>query len=413
MRRAVVGMAFSVALAGCGGGGAGAPSGAAPAASPAPGSTAPAPAPVTLSIFDQGVLHETRLALDPGDWQALRDNFRTNQFYAANITLDSETLNQVGIRSRGSGSRDQTKPGLEIDFNRYIATQEFHGYKRLVLDNHTTDTSMLRERLAFAVFEAMGIAAPQVAHSRLTVNGEYWGVYSLVEKISKPFLEARFGEKSGTLFDYTYLFAYDFGWRGPDPAAYIPVPFQLETNEDKPDVGAGLVELVRAINQTPEASFVGTMAGFLDVDRFLTHVATENAMAEHDGFLGDLGMNNFFLYQFGGQNRFVLIRWDKDSSFQSPAWPLFYNVDTNVLTRRLTDDAVKRKLYVDAVQRAVTSFVNPRWLTPRLESAYSQIRSQVLADTKKPYTNGEFEADVQGLRGIIAGREADVQGQVK
>ena len=84
-----------------------------------------------------------------------------------------------------------------------------------------------------------------------------------------------------------------------------------------------------------------------------------------------------------------------------------YNVDTNVLTRRLTDDGVKRKVYVDAVQRAVTSFVNTRWLTPKLESAYSQIRSQALADTKKPYTNAEFETDVQGLRGVIAGREAD------
>ena len=71
------------------------------------------------------------------------------------------------------------------------------------------------------------------------------------------------------------------------------------------------------------------------------------------------------------------------------------------------------KVYVDAVQRAVTSFVNTRWLTPKLESAYSQIWSQALADTKKPYTNAEFETDVQGLRGVIAGREADVQSQFK
>jgi len=26
------------------------------------------------------------------------------------------------------------------------------------------------------------------------VNGEYWGLYDLVEKVSKPFLESRLGE---------------------------------------------------------------------------------------------------------------------------------------------------------------------------------------------------------------------------
>jgi hypothetical protein len=245
------------------------------------------------------------------------------------------------------------------------------------------------------------------------VNGEYWGVYSAVESVSKPFLRARFGEDSGALFDYEYLFPYDFGWRGPDPAAYIPVPFQPETNENKPETGPNLVELVRAINQTPDAGFLSTMAGLLDVDTFLAYVAVENAIAEYDGFLGDVGMNNFFLYRFGSRSRWVFIPWDKDSSFQAPAWPIFRNTDANVLTRRLLDDPGKRKVYTDAVLRAAESYVNTRYLTPRLETAYAQIRSAVLADTKKPYTNAEFESAVVGLRAIIAAREADVQSQAR
>ena len=34
----------------------------------------------------------------------------------------------------------------------------------------------------------MGIAAPRNAFARLTVNGEYWGLFALVEPVSKPFL---------------------------------------------------------------------------------------------------------------------------------------------------------------------------------------------------------------------------------
>src|SRR5262245_57773777 len=84
-------------------------------------------------VFDQSRLHDVRIVMDPGDWQALRDNFRTNQYYAANISIDGEVVQQVGIRSRGSGSRNDIKPGLKLDFNKYIQTQEFHGYKTMVL----------------------------------------------------------------------------------------------------------------------------------------------------------------------------------------------------------------------------------------------------------------------------------------
>jgi len=99
-------------------------------------------------IFDQSRLHECRIVMDPSDWRALRENFRSNSYYAANISLDGEVLQQVGIRSRGAGSRSGEKPGLKIDFNKYNKSQEFHGYKTMALDNLVQDTSLLRERLA-------------------------------------------------------------------------------------------------------------------------------------------------------------------------------------------------------------------------------------------------------------------------
>jgi hypothetical protein len=153
------------------------------------------------------------------------------------------------------------------------------------------------------------------------------------------------------------------------------------------------------------------MAGRLDVDRFLTHVAIENAIAEGDGIVGDQGLNNFYLYEYGAKNRFLFIPWDKDSTFRSGTWPLYRNLEANELTRRLTADPAKRQVYADAVSRATDSFVNPRWLTPQLEIAYQQIRSAVIGDSYKPYTNAQFEAAVSGVRGVIAAREHDVRAQ--
>ena len=401
------GLSTLVVLAGCGGGGGSSSSSESPAAPTAPGGSAPGGAP----IFDPAILHEAKLDLDPGAWQALRDNYLENQYYAANLAIDGVAVAQVGVRSRGEGSRNEDKPGLKVEFDKYVSAQEYYGYKSLVLDNLTTDASMLRERLSFLVFEAMGVPSPRNAFARLTVNGEYWGLYALVEPVSKPFLEARLGEKSGTLFDYEWIYPYDFSWRGSEPSAYLPEPFQPETNETKPDVATGLIGFVRAINEAPDASFASAMGSWLDVDRFLTHVAIENALAEGDGVVGDQGLNNFYLYEYGAKNRFVFIPWDKDNTFRSGTWPLYRNLETNVLTRRLTADPAKRKVYADAVVRAATTYVNPRWLTPQLETAYQQIRSAAQADTRKPFTNAQFTAAVDGVRGVIAARENDVQAQ--
>jgi spore coat protein CotH len=400
----LLGTATLTALAACGGGG---------GSSSSSSSTTPAPtaAPAGAPIFDPSVLHDARLDLDPSAWQALRENFLTNQYYAANFSVDGVAVSQVGIRSRGEGSRSEDKPGLKVDMNKYVPGQEYYGYKSVDLDNLTTDASMLRERLSFLVFEAMGIQAPHNAFARLTVNGQYWGVYAIVEPISKPFLKSRLGEESGNLFDYEWIFNYDFSFLGPNPDEYVPLPFQPETNEDHADVADGLVAFIEAMNQTPSSGYAAAMGARIDVDRFLTHVAVENALAEGDGIVGDQGINNFYLYEYGQKNRFVFIPWDKDNTFRAGSWPLYRNLDENVLTSRLVADPAKRQVYVDAVVRGVTNFVNPRWLTPQLESAYQQIRGPVLADTRKPFSNGEFEAAVDGVRGVIAAREHDVNAQ--
>ena len=404
LKASVVGMAVVVGGA-CSQGGSqpAAPTPPSPASSSTPSST-------TDPIFEQSRLHEVRIAIDPADWLALQVNYLSNQYYAANISLDGVTLSLVGLRSRGSGSRSFEKPGLKVDFNRYVVDQVYHGYKSIVLRNAVQDPSFLRERLGFAVFEAMGIAAPQNSHARLYVNDEYWGLYGVVEPVSKPFLKARIGEDSGNLFDYQYVTRYDFSFLGDDPAPYVPLPFEPQTNEDHLDP-SGLIDFIRAINETPTPTFARDLAGWLDADRFLTYLAVENALAERDGLVGELGMNNFYLYQFGGQRRFTFIPWDKDSCLASTTNPIMARLETNVLTRKLLADPALQQAYVNAVVRAVSSFVNTRFLLPRLEIAYAQIREAATSDPRKPYSAIEFEQAVGGLREIIAAREADVLSQ--
>jgi spore coat protein CotH len=360
-------------------------------------------------MFDQSRLHEMRIVMDPNDWTSLQREFLSNQYYAANFSLDGEVLQQIGIRSRGKGSRNGVKPGLLLDTNKYVANQEFHGVKKLVLDNVIQDNTFLKEPLAYSVFEAMGIASPQIAYVRVTVNDQYWGVFWLIENIDKNFLEKRFGEKDGNLYKLEYVEDYRFTDKGSDPRGYFPI---LKPESPSNPDGSGLVKFVQTANSAPEAGFAAAMAPFLDVDMFLTYLAVENAIAEQDGFLGLQGMNNFYVYQFANTTRFQFIPWDQDTSFVSADFPVMSRVDTNVLTRKLLADPAKKQVYLDAIKTATARAMNPAFLVPKIEAFYALMRNSVLEDTKKSVTNDQFEQGVAGIKGIIGGRPASVAAQI-
>jgi spore coat protein CotH len=148
------------------------------------------PPPLTPDdLFDQNSVQDIQLTVNTRDWSELKERYRENVYYQADLRWRGEVVRNVGIRSRGQGSRSQTKPGLRVDFNRYVSGQQFLGLKSIVLDNLTQDPSMLKERVVMRFFAEMGIPAPRVAHVRLFVNSTFAGLYTVVESIDKDFLK--------------------------------------------------------------------------------------------------------------------------------------------------------------------------------------------------------------------------------
>ncbi len=139
-------------------------------------------------LFDDSVLHELRLRMNATDWQRLVDNYDRDDYYPADVIWKDQTIRNIGIRSRGSGSRNPNKPGLKLDFNRYVSGQRLLGLNALVLDNLYQDQALIRERLVMKVFERMNVVAPREVFATLWVNELYLGVYAIVESVDSRFL---------------------------------------------------------------------------------------------------------------------------------------------------------------------------------------------------------------------------------
>jgi spore coat protein CotH len=354
----------------------------------------------TDAFFDDSVVQDIRLDLNAGDWQTLRANFREDTYYPADFRWKDQVVRNVGIRSRGFGTRNPVKPSLRVDFNRFSPDQEFLEVKSVVLKNNVSDPSNMHERISMLLLRRLGLFASRETHARLFVNGEYYGVYTLAEAVDKHFLKRVFGENDGYLFGYTWAFRYFFGDLGTDPAAYVPIPFEPETHEDDPEPLA-IVDLVQAINRSP--NFAGEINTYIDIRKFVRQIAVETFLADRDDFLGEYGMANFFLYRPPGRRQFTMIAWDKSEAFSTPFFEIFQRVFENQLASRALDVPELRSLYFDTLLECVTSInepgsTDPRgWLDREIDRENAQIRDAVLADPVKPFANGDYDAAVAGL----------------
>jgi spore coat protein CotH len=366
----------------------------------------------TAELFDPNTVHEIRLYIHPNDWRTLQANFTENTYYQADFVWRDQAISSVGIRSRGRGSRDANKPGLRLDFNRYVNGQELFGLKSIILDNMAQDPSALRERLSMYLFARAGIPTPREAYCRLFINDQYWGLYSIIESIDKEFLQRTLGEDGGYLYEYSWIGEYYFQDLGDDPAGYVPLPFKPETHEDKPNPSA-LMAMIRTINQAPDESFEERVSEYLDPYQFLLYLAVEGFLAEHDGMTGAVGMNNFYLYQRKNSNQHVFIPWDKDSSFWEYEQPVMLNLELNVLARRLLATPKYRDYLLEYMQAiAAETGGEENWMFQESQFAYDLIRDAVENDSHKRFTYGEFEADIVYVQNFVRFRTQSMLAQL-
>src|SRR5262245_44818683 len=254
--------------------------------------TAPPPtagSPSASDLFDPTVIQELHLTVNTRDWVQLKEEFREDTYYLADVRWRDKVVRNVGIRSRGRGTRSGSKPGLRVDFNRYSAGQEFLGLKSIVLDNFLHDPSMIRERIAMLLFEEMGIRAPRETHARLFVNNEYVGLYAIVESVDKHFLKRQFGEDDGYLYEFNWKdVPYNFEYLGSDLEPYADI-FTAQTHETESiaTLFRPIREMVWAFSESPSSQFITAASEHMDLEGLMTYIAIENFISDADGILGN------------------------------------------------------------------------------------------------------------------------------
>ena len=375
------------------------------------------------ALFDGSVLHDLRLAMKPDDWDTLKARFMWDTYYPADLEWRGVKVPMVGVRSRGQGSRNPVKPSIRIDVNRYREEQRFLNLNALILANAAQDPAMLNRRLSMAVFSRVGLPASRVVHARVFVNDEYVGLYEVVEAVEKPFLARVFGRDDsakkrdeGYLFEYKWETDYQWTYLGPDLASYAPL-FEVQTRQmDAPSLVYGPIEdMIRTINEVGDADFQTEVGKYLHLQLFIRHLAVERFISDIDGFLGDWGPNNFYLYRFENWTLSAIIPWDKDSTFYDLLDDIYKGFDRSVLGQRILSLPALRRYYLESLLGCAASVAEPdvpgatvSWFEAELLRQRAQILESARADGNKPYTNERVDEAHQEMLEFVRNRSAVV-----
>lgn len=353
----------------------------------------------SVVVFDPARVATYDLQLPAESIAALEADPRT--YVRGSLTVDSVTVADIGVRLKGEWNFRPlgAKAAFKLKFDELIPDQTFHGLKRLVLNNALEDPSWVAERLTYHSFREAGLPAPRTAAANVTVNGEPYGLYIVIEAEDKRFLKRWFDDASGNLYEEAM----------GDLEVGNEDMFELETNEmvnDKSDLTA----LFAAIAAADDATLLADLAAILDGPMFLRYCAYEAAVLQWDGYCQTrFGPNNFRLYHDPSTGHFHFIPWGMDMSWKSyePA-PLDPFDARSLLFEKCLSGASCRAAYAAEVL-ATADRIEALDLPSLVDTWGAQARPHVMADPKKEVDLERFDEVLAEVRAHAVSRAAELR----
>jgi spore coat protein CotH len=280
------------------------------------------------TVFNDTVLHEIYIETDLPDWFAtLEADFKNSLadpitypevYRTCTLSFDGTMINDCGFREKGNASNFLASAGrkkpIKISFNEFIAGQQFDDLRKLNLNNFVNDPSCLHDAICFKLMRDAGLYAPRVAFTKVWINKEYIGLYSMIENVDKSFLKVHFGKTNndGNLYKTDRGAKCYLDWKGGDYQPYKNAGMKLTTNDSLND-WMGFINFLDFLNNNREDNFREELEKRFDVHKYLKVLAIEKCVKSWDSYWG--GGNNYFLYDHpDGQFRWIC--WDMNESFQ-------------------------------------------------------------------------------------------------
>jgi len=244
------------------------------------------------------------------------------------------------------------------------------------------------------------MAAPLSNFAKVYINGDFIGLYSNTESITKKFVNKHFFSNQNTFFKCNPVSSTN----GKCNLLYLGTDSSLYYNSYELKSDAGWNELINLCDTLK--NHTSSVNSILDIDRVLWMLAFDNLSVNLDSYIGGI-TQNYYLYR-SGNGSFNVILWDLNEAFgcfdntgegaplnltqmqQMSPWLHLTNNNWPLIQKLLNNPLFKKKYIAHYISIFNDFFVNDQYLSIA-DTLRNLIDASVLADTNKMYTYAQFQ----------------------
>ena len=401
------------------------------------------------ALFDTSSILSVNIQMDEADWNDMLENATAETYYQCNVEVNGTMFYQVGIRPKGNTSlsaiaNDDTtdRYSFKLEFDHYVDGQTCFGLDKLILNNNYADATNLKEALIYDMYQYLGADASLYNYAKISLNGEYWGVYLALEGVEDSFQLRNYGTESGELYKPESM---DMGGGkaqerpdgmpegtedGKDTDDDLDSYETIWDGEDTKTNQADHERVVKALKNIAEGNDLET---YMDIDNLLRYMAVHVFSVNEDSLSGTMA-HNYYLYESDGTLN--LIPWDYNlalggmggmgggmpggsgeteesseatSVVNSPIDDAFSGTD---FFDTLLENETYHSQYEAYLQQLVSEYINGGGFDAFYERVRSQIDELVETDPTAFYSYDEYETAAETLYQVVKLRGQSIQGQL-
>ena len=159
------------------------------------------------ALFDTDEPISVNIIMDEDDWNEMLKSAMTEVYYVCDVEINGITVKNVAIRPKGNTSLsaiamdpDTDRYSLKLEFDHFVKGQTCYGLDKLILNNNYADATNMKEAIIYDMYQYLGADASLYNYAKVSVNGEYWGVYLALEAVEESFMLRNFGTQDGELY---------------------------------------------------------------------------------------------------------------------------------------------------------------------------------------------------------------------
>ncbi|MCI0362830.1 MAG: chitobiase/beta-hexosaminidase C-terminal domain-containing protein, partial [Phycisphaerales bacterium] len=351
-------------------------------------------------LYDPFQVRTIYLQMEAGSsWSAVVSDADFNNPQNALLWADGETPIQVTVKRKSDPAIGQ-KVSVKIDINARVPGQEWHGVKKLSLENGA-DGGIVKEGFAWQMHRLAseaglyGYPSAHAAWVRLIVDGQLIGVYTSVEERDKQMLENRGMWKENA----TWLYKND-----PNPT--------IEAGTGDSPTFQHLCYLPFADRNlcSPPADLEADLTAWIDMQGMLTLGAIEAFTGNHDGLFTHDGKNHFFAdFAPPTELKRLYFPWDLDTGISDVNGQILGSAGE--YSTRILGHPWFRQWFLHTITDLIEGPLSPAVLTDLL-NRFKPVLTPALESDPNDSIGESVAGHFESLREWVTNRIANVRGQI-